>query len=726
MQRLKGNRVRIPNSPAAVSGYYRICKVTGHSSGRRISEVAKSEDLPMQVVFHLLRGRKMDINEEQFVMKGLEAFILMILFGGGASASEIDTLKTWHIDEVSIDARRMKHEATSTAPLHILSRKDIGRLGITDIAEALHRMPGVMLRDYGGAGGLKTVSVRGFGAQHTGVVYDGIMLSECQSGEIDLSRYSLNNVDMLSLVVGDNDDIFIPARQASMASVLTIQSVGGMPDDRKIHLETDMKVGSFGYVSPFFRYTQRLSRNMALSLAGEYTHVDNKYPFILTNLKLKTKEHRTNSRMNSGHTEANLIWRTGLSDYLRAKIYYYDNDRKLPGQVRLYTSLSGETLHDRNVFAQVQWQGWNRKGNLGMKFNGKFNWAASIYKDRLMPHGVKDASYWQREYYSGFCLLYHPVTNWNLDYSVDYAFNNLNSSLETDNHPYRHTVLQSATAKYATERFIALARLLYSLYFNDTQTEDGAKDMHQLSPSLSLSYRLYQQLYIRASYKNIFRAPTFNESYYFHYGSTTLDPEKTNQLNIGITWEKHWNNRRLSTRLFADGYVNHIRDKIVAVPYNMFVWTNINVGKVDSKGLELTLKADYRLTTKQQLTLNGNWNYQRVANRTSKSSQYYGYQIAYQPLHTGSFAIGWENPWVNLTVHGTGMSSRWANNNHYEGTEVDGYWEFGATVWKSIRYKNQSWTARLDVMNLLNKQYEIVSHYPMPGINWKLSMNCKF
>ena len=36
----------------------------------------------------------------------------------------------------------------------------------------------------------------------TGVSYDGVMLSECQSGEIDLSRYSLDNVAHLTLTIG--------------------------------------------------------------------------------------------------------------------------------------------------------------------------------------------------------------------------------------------------------------------------------------------------------------------------------------------------------------------------------------------------------------------------------------------------------------------------------------------------------------------------------------------
>lgn len=100
-------------------------------------------------------------------------------------------------------------------------QQNLNTAGITDIADALNRMPGITIRDYGGAGGMKTVSVRSFGTQHTGVSYDGIMLSDCQSGQIDLSRYSLENIDNISLVIGDNDDIFIPAKMPVYRHQLT-------------------------------------------------------------------------------------------------------------------------------------------------------------------------------------------------------------------------------------------------------------------------------------------------------------------------------------------------------------------------------------------------------------------------------------------------------------------------------------------------------------------------
>ena len=116
------------------------------------------------------------------------------------------------IDEITVQGDARAKDVRSTAPIFSLNGKDFRRMGLTDIAEALRHLPSVTLRDYGGAGGMKTVSVRGFGAGHTGVVYDGVALSDCQTGHIDLSRYSLDNIRSLSLAIGDNEDIFVPAK----------------------------------------------------------------------------------------------------------------------------------------------------------------------------------------------------------------------------------------------------------------------------------------------------------------------------------------------------------------------------------------------------------------------------------------------------------------------------------------------------------------------------------
>lgn len=66
----------------------------------------------------------------------------------------------------------------------------------------------------------------------------------------------------------------------------------------------------------------------------------------------------------------------------------------------------------------------------------------------------------------------------------------MNSSLSTDTHPFRHTVLQAATAKYKSARLSIIGKLLLSLYYNGAEYGESARDMSKLSPSLSLSYKV--------------------------------------------------------------------------------------------------------------------------------------------------------------------------------------------------------------------------------------------
>ena len=656
-------------------------------------------------------------------MKSFTFFILWMLSLCAVAQTDTITSRIHQLDEVTVTESRRQHTLTSTAPIRLLDRGDMLTMGVTDMADALHRLPGITLRDYGGAGGMKTVSVRGFSAKHTGVSYDGVMISECQSGEIDLSRYSLDNVEHLMLTVGDNDDIFIPARQASSPAILHIQTLRMPDNDLRPHLTTQIKAGSFGYVSPFVRYHQNISDRFGISVVGEYTYAENDYPYDIKNGTVIQHDRRTHNRMNQGHAELDFIYHINKVNTLTGKLYYYDNDRQLPGQVHYYTNVSGESLRDRNAFGQLLYQ--TRWGDqLSMKVHAKYNWNASVYQDVLAPNAANDASYWQREYYASAALLYVPTECLAFDYSADYSYNNLNgSSWRTIvGKPYRHTVLQSATAKYHTRRLTLTGRLLYSLYLNDNTQGASARNMRRLSPSVSLSYKVLSDhdFFVRTSYKNIFRSPTFNESYYFHYGSSDLLPESTDQLNLGATYQYHTSAFTLQTSL--DGYYNRVKDMIVAVPFNMFVWTCINVGKVRVLGAEATARADYALNDRHHLLLTGNYSYQQAEDRTNDQSPYYGNQIAYVPRHTGSISVGWENPWVSLSLHGSGVSSRWANNQHYDDTLIDGYWDTGITAWHTFRWGNQSLEARFDLKNIFDRQYEIVRFYPMPGRSWQLSV----
>ena len=75
---------------------------------------------------------------------------------------------------------------SAASPLQQFSSGDMQALGIKSVAEALRLANGVTVKDYGGLGGMKTVSVRNLGAEHTGVLYDGVPVTGiCVDGRND-------------------------------------------------------------------------------------------------------------------------------------------------------------------------------------------------------------------------------------------------------------------------------------------------------------------------------------------------------------------------------------------------------------------------------------------------------------------------------------------------------------------------------------------------------------
>lgn len=657
----------------------------------------------------------------------LTFFLLSFMLPACSLPADTASVGNQLLEEVRISAPRLSDPVAATVPVQHVDLRKMSVLGLQSLAEALTKVAGVTVKDYGGAGGMKTISVRGIGPRHTNVAYDGVTLSDCQTGEIDLSRYNLENVADVSLVIGDGTNIFQSARNTAGSALLNIQSRTPVLAGDAFRVKSKLSFGSWQTMTPSLYVEKSFGDSFALSASGEYFYSKNNYPFTLYNIDLVTRERRKNSKMNAGHAEVNACWHPDDRNSLRAKTYFYDNNRELPGIVHLYTAENEEHYHEQNAFAQLQYQGrWGSKWSL--MAIGKVNYAMSDYVNNTIGSAATGARYWQREYYFSTALLCEPLSWLSIDWSSDYALNSLNSTLPGNRNPYRHSILQSLAAKGAFARLTIVGRLLYSNYLNGADGGETGGDEHAFSPSLSLSFKLlkHENIYFRAFYKEIFRMPTFNELYFYHIGSTDLKPERTKQLNAGLTFRTH-ELKRWNISVTADGYVNSVSDKIIAIPYNMFVWHMMNLARVKNFGIDLTFDVRRPLSFRHAIELMGNYSWQKAENRTNKTSGNYRKQIAYMPLHTFSSSVVWYNPWVNLSLTVDGMTERWTTNNHARGTRLAGFAETGMHLFRSFGlWRLSTLTTTVTLKNIFDKQYELVGNYPMPGRSWRLSITYEF
>ena len=142
----------------------------------------------------------------------------------GASAQTTDTLKHTTLEEVSVSAQRTPTEIRTAAPTQVVDAEKLEHLGSLQLSDALKQMAGVTLKDYGGVGGVKTVSARGLGSQFSAVTIDGIPVDDSQNGQVDLGRYLLGNSAYVSFSHGQEQGGLLSARAFAAGNTLNMET----------------------------------------------------------------------------------------------------------------------------------------------------------------------------------------------------------------------------------------------------------------------------------------------------------------------------------------------------------------------------------------------------------------------------------------------------------------------------------------------------------------------
>jgi outer membrane cobalamin receptor len=723
-------------------------------------------------------------------MNLLRAVIGILMLATAMSASAIDlpvsevpdTNRIYSIGEITITEQYRSAELRSSSPLQLLSSKQLMQLNALQVSDAVKFFSGVVVKDYGGIGGLKTVSVRSLGASHTAVSYDGIIVNDNQTGQPDIGRFSLDNVEALSLHNGQSDQIFQPARQFGSAAVLNIRSRNPLESASQLHIS--LKSGSFGLLNPSIFFSKKLNSRVATSLSAEWLRAHGRYPYKFyyhpSGTGLFTSETRTNSDVENLRLEGSLHARFSLHETAWLKAYYYRANRGLPGATILYATenFSTQRLTDRSFFVRghyertfnplwlVQWNGNYQRGNL--------EYTDTAY---LNADGRQYSNYTQQEVYNSVSVLYRVLPGVSVSLSSDGIAGNMDAVFENDQltkefaRPTRFTLLNVLAAKFVNERVLATGSLLSTLVHEQVRSGTAANRRQHLSPYVSVSWKPFEaeDVRLRAFYKDIFRLPTFNDLYYSRIGNVGLRPETTHQWNLGVNWTGSPFGWLPLISISADGYYNRVHDKIVAVPTkNIFVWSMVNLGEVAITGTDLSAESSFAVGNGYALVVAGTYSYQRALDITDAGSGTYGHQIAYTPRISGSARAGFTTPAADFAYSAVWSGKRYASGENFAENRLPGYSDQGISVSREFRLGKKSKrsgstdcalspsisasasstgsnsaTARHSVLssnssahplisirgeinNLFDEQYAVVRWYPMPGRNYRLVVNVKF
>lgn len=633
-------------------------------------------------------------------------------------------------------------------PAQTLSGKKLETLSANSVADAIRYFSGVQIKDYGGVGGIKTVDLRSMGTNHLGVFYDGIQLGNAQNGQIDLGKFSLDNIEEISLYNGQKSEIFQPARDFASAGTVYLRTRRPrFEDGMNSNLRLLLRTGSFGLINPSVLFEQRISSNITASLSAEYTRASGRYKFRYKKvfsdgtLAWDTTATRHNGDIHALRIEGAVFGQTNGGRW-NAKVYYYDSEKGIPGAIVNNVWKNSQRQWDRNLMVQGSAQ-QQLSDHWQLQVNAKY---ARDYMRYLNPDTTSlyvDNEFWQDEIYISAASLYDIIPNfWKVSLAIDYQWNALDATLTDFANPVRHTVL-AAVASAIEWRGIKVQGSIVGTWVNDKSTTYSStgntykqnSHEYELTPAIFAGYTAirtqYDVLSLRAFAKSSFRMPTFNDLYYTDIGNSALDPEHVNQYNFGLQYT-HTNGSKWlleSFRISADAYYNHVTDKIIAVPKgnSQYRWMMMNIGRVKIRGIDVTAEANLHLPGQVFIDASLNYTYQRAedysdpTDNADEAGTYKG-QIAYVPWHSGSAVahVAWRTWDLNYSFIYVG--ERYQNSSNIQANYVQPWYTHDMTVAYSFTLGNIGFKLSGEINNIFDQQYEVVSNYPMPGRNFRLSI----
>ncbi|MBO7440619.1 MAG: TonB-dependent receptor [Bacteroidales bacterium] len=623
-----------------------------------------------------------------------------------------DTTIHREIDRIDIVAPARKHQAS---PVQEISRVEMERLGIKSTADALRMFNGVNIKDYGGIGGLTTVSVRSLGAAHTAVSYDGVPVSNTQAGPVDISMFSISDISSIKLAVGSGDQLLQPARLMASAATLGIEGIDFIPTDSTRHsANANLKCGSFGYWFTNVKYSSRLTKRMSLTTNAEIYGANGEYPYTLVNFNKTTREHRTNTDVLSYKGEIGISHIDSIGNTLKIKAYAYHSDRGLPGSIIFYNKTANERLMERNIFVQSTYRR-RLSPTLTAKMIAKYNYSFSRYDDTNVKYkdGHLQQNSTQYEGYISLMTLWQPWRTISMSVSLDEIYNILNTDITDNPQPRRNTMIAAGNVRFSDGKWITTTISAIATRVREN-VDHGSKlnNLDKICPSLTMKITPFHNTFIRLMARQTFRVPTFNELYYTTLGFSGLRPERATEYNVGIGVTF------LGTTITADIFRNIVRDKIVATP-TTYVWKMANYGKAHITGAELSAEKMLKIQNINS-TFSAGYTYQHALDKTRKNPKLFNSQIPYTPLHSGHYSLTAEYQGFTLGYHALWSGKMYFLEQNIPENQMDGYIEHTISLSKIIL---KHLTIKASCINIGDAQYDIIKFYPMPGRQWQLQLS---
>jgi len=630
-----------------------------------------------------------------------------------------DSLKTYVTDQIIISDKSelFDEKISSTFSKKIALNEKLSSLSIGNLISS---KSGIFTRTYGAEGSLQTISIRGAGSEYTSVFINGINYNNSLNGVFDFSRFSSDEVSEIVIKKGNDFD---PLNNNSFGGVIEL-----IPFEKSDTTKYSLKIqgGSLSFKNINFNSSGSIfDTYYKFNLSHKSARNDYEYTFN------NEKGIRKNSDVSQYSFNSTFINQTSLFNKtikLYSFVSYLDKNLGLPNFVSSNRHLDSKTREYEKNFSfstnsKISFNNFLINGIIGIQ-NNKL-----AIDDPLLSINLKTKYFETNEQSINSKLFVHffkSAFKFSAGFTSSFeTFERLEKRENSNliNQFSRKIYSINLTSNYSQLIFNNDLQLNLALLFSQNYIIDKFSDLSRNNnfPNLRMGVSINSipnNLTFYANAGSGTRIPNYYEIAFSKLTSLSnreLEPEKIINWETGIRYNK----KLLSIELT---YFNFdVKNKIIWQPQRVAFFSPVNSGRVNSSGIEFNFEG---LRFFNNFFFNGNYTFTNAVKKSklSESDKSYNKQIPYIPKHKSSISIQYINKNLNLNFSTNFYSRRFIteDNDVLFSLEPVFISNFSATY--DFNLFKFNFSTQILVQNLFNTSYQLIQSFPMPGKEYRLTI----
>jgi outer membrane cobalamin receptor len=621
--------------------------------------------------------------------------MVFIAFVSIASAEENDS-DVIKLDEIIVSATRTQSSLDRiSASSSVVTEKQIKNSTANDLGDLLSSNNVVQMLDYG-PGSTASVSLRGASAAQVLVLVDGKRINDSRAGGADLDGISTASVERIEIIRGGQSAIYGADALGGIINIITKKP-------KKPTAQAWSNLGSYGSQSFGLEASERV-KSFSGTMSVSKTASKSDFPY---QNKFGESLIRKNADFTRRNAFAKLVWDASKSTLLELSASHYFSNSGSPDTIGFDTKATKiDKTNDLSL-------------NFEHEVTPQISYKFSAYDRLATMHYIATDLFPSDDTHKvdskGVELQVHPLQKTSFPIVSGIAFLNEDVNSTAIEHRERQTLsayVQQEIRKDIKQDYLKSISLFPAFRWDYYSDFDAG-----FSPKIGILASFGSNFSLKANAGKSYRAPTMNDLYWpssaMTSGNPNLKPERSTDADVGA--QIQLSNNISTIRLGGTYFLSNVSDGIHWTPGQNDKWMPMNFSKINTSGIETELHLLFSLWKMTDI-LNIDTSYNFVDAKDSL-----GKQLIYRPRHSVGYTvrISTENLWIQ--TQGIYQSKRYYTTENTKWLEP--FMKHDIQIGTERRMWNGTKLGlNAEIKNILNKNYQLVSDYPLPGREWSIKM----